>query len=119
MDESIKILLCDARGNAPMLSWHSIECHKSVQCTVGNALSQLGIALSADDERINRKGCFGVFGKRKDWDSPLYDGDRLELYQPLIVDPMQARRKKANKNKDARLQAKAIGRKGRFLSKNK
>ena len=57
--------------------------------------------------------------RSKDWDSPLYDGDRLELYQPLIVDPMQARRKKANKNKDARLQAKAIGRKGRFLSKNK
>ena len=119
MDKPIKILLCDARGNEPLLSWHSIEGNESGQSTVGNALLQLGIALSVEDERINPKGCFGVFGKRKEWDSPIYDGDRLELYQPLLIDPMQARRKKANKNKDARLQAKAIGRKGRFLSKNK
>ena len=119
MDKPIKILLCNARGNEPLLSWHSIEGNESGQSTVGNALLQLGIALSVEDERINPKGCCGVFGKRKEWDSPRYDGDRLELYQPLLIDPMQARRKKANKNKDARLQAKAVGRKGRFLSKNK
>ena len=55
---------------------------------------------------------------KKDWDSPFYDGDRLEIYSPLLIDPMEARRKKANKNKDARLQAKAAGRKGRFLSRS-
>ena len=118
MGRSIEILLCDARGVDPVLSWHTIKTDELGQSTIGKALMQLGIASSVDDERIKRKGCYGVFGKRKEWDSPIYFGDRIELYQPLLIDPMQARRKKANKSKDARLQAKAIGRKGRFLSKN-
>ena len=118
MGNFMKILLCDARDDIPQLSWHDIPLNQSGHLTVGEALQYLNIADSKDDERISRKGCFGVFGKRKDWDSPLYNEDRLELYQALIIDPMQARRKKANRNKDARLQAKAAGRKGRFLSKS-
>ena len=107
MDKPIKILLCDARGNEPLLSWHSIEGNESGQSTVGNALLQLGIALSVEDERINPKGCCGVFGKRKEWNSPIYAGDRLELYGPLLIDPKLARRKKANRDKDGQLKAKA------------
>ena len=83
--------------------------------TVGQALIQLNIASSAKDPNIARKGCFGVFGKRKDWDSPIYDGDRLELYSPLLVDPKAVRRKKANQNQDAKFQAAAAKRKARRL----
>ncbi len=117
MGHKLNILLCDCRQGDPVMTPVQLDFPKDAPVTVGQALMQLEIASSANDPRIARKGCFGVFGKRKDWDSPIYDGDRLELYSELLIDPMEARRKKANKNLDNRLQAKAAGRKGRFLSK--
>ncbi len=117
MGHKLNILLCDCRQGDPVMTPVQLDFPKDAPVTVGQALMQLEIASSAKDPRIARKGCFGVFGKRKDWDSPIYDGDRLELYSELLIDPMEARRKKANKNLDNRLQAKAAGRKGRFLSK--
>ncbi len=111
------LLLCDSRSGQPVLSEVQVTFPPDQPVTVGQALIQLGIASSPKDPEIARKGCLGVFGKRKDWDSPIYDGDRLELYSPLLIDPMAARRKKAHQNQDAKLQAKAADRKGRFLSK--
>jgi len=37
----------------------------------------------------------GIFGKFADPATPLRDGDRVEIYRPLKVDPMQARRRRA------------------------
>ena len=34
----------------------------------------------------------GVWGKLAALDTPLRDGDRVELYRPLLVDPKEARR---------------------------
>ena len=116
--QSIEILICDARLGEPQLNPFTLYLSPSEAPTVGLALIKAGISQEdPKDPSLARKGCFGVFGKRKDWDSPIYDGDRLELYSELLIDPMEARRKKANKNLDNRLQAKAAGRKGRFLSK--
>ncbi len=117
MEHKLNILLCDCRQGDPVMTPVVLNFSGNDPMTVGRALIQLNIASSPKDPNIARKGCFGVFGKRKDWDSPIYDGDRLELYSELLIDPMEARRKKANKNLDNRLQAKAAGRKGRFLSK--
>lgn len=117
MGLKLNILLCDARSEPISLKNCVWEPAIGEPITVGQALVALGVVTGAQDPQISRKGCFGVFGKRKDWDSPIYNGDRLELYGELLIDPMEARRKKANKNLDARLQAKAAGRKGRFLSK--
>ncbi len=38
----------------------------------------------------------GIWGRRCSLDEPLKDGDRVEIYRPLIVDPMQARRARAD-----------------------
>ena len=111
------LLLCDSRSGEPILKEVQVTFTPDQAVTVGQALIQLGIASSPKDPEIARKGCFGVFGKRKDWGSPIYEGDRLELYSPLMIDPMAARRKKDHQNQDAKLQAKAANRKGRFLSK--
>ena len=35
---------------------------------------------------------FGVWGANRPLDHPLRDGDRVEAWRPLQVDPMQARR---------------------------
>ena len=108
--QSIEILVCDARKDPPALQIHQLQLNDTQKPTVGWALQYLGIAKDQSDPAIGRKGCYGVFGKRKDWDSPIYAGDRLELYAPLLIDPKLARRKKANRDKDSLLKAKAIRR---------
>ncbi len=37
----------------------------------------------------------GVFGKRVPLDQALREGDRVEIYRPLAVDPKEARRRRA------------------------
>jgi len=39
----------------------------------------------------------GVFGKRVRADTPLADGDRVEIYRPLALDPKERRRQRARK----------------------
>ena len=36
----------------------------------------------------------GVFGRKIDWQTPLNDGERLEFYRPLTIDPMRKRQLK-------------------------
>ena len=37
----------------------------------------------------------GIWGRRCKLDQPLADGDRVELYRPLVIDPMEGRRARA------------------------
>lgn len=37
----------------------------------------------------------GIFGKRVAMDTRLADGDRVEIYRPLAMDPKEARRARA------------------------
>ena len=39
----------------------------------------------------------GVFGKRVRPEQKLSDGDRVEIYRPLAMDPKEARRRRARK----------------------
>lgn len=112
---SLDLELCDARHGEPTFRRFQLVLNNSELPTVGLALVKAGIATGPDDPVLARKGCFGVFGKRKDWDSPIYSGDRLELYSPLLIDPKKVRRKKANQNQDAKFQAAAAKRKARRL----
>ena len=53
--------------------------------------------LSLDRASIS----FGIFGKRAGLNAHLLDGDRVEIYRPLIVDPKEARRRRVEKKKRA------------------
>ena len=44
----------------------------------------------------------GIFGKLTQLDSILTDGDRVEIYRPLIADPKEARKKRAAEGKTMR-----------------
>jgi len=55
--------------------------------TVRDAVAAAGIA--ADSRAL------GIFGKRVRADSPLADGDRVEIYRPLLLDPKERRRQRA------------------------
>ena len=37
----------------------------------------------------------GIFGKAVKDETVLRDGDRIEVYRPLLIDPKEARRKRA------------------------
>ncbi len=52
-------------------------------------------ALAACDLALIEGRTLGVFGRAVTADAPLADGDRLELYLPLQVDPKTARRQRA------------------------
>jgi len=44
----------------------------------------------------------GVFGKRRQLSDGVHEGDRIEIYRPLMIDPKDARRAKAKKLKQGR-----------------
>ncbi len=45
------------------------------------------------------KNRVGVFNELASLETILHDGDRVEIYRPLQVDPKEARRRRAAKNK--------------------
>jgi len=65
--------------------------------TVGDAIRLSGIhdVLPEDFEPTS----IGVFGCIVAPSALLSDGDRVELYRPLKIDPKQARRRRAEKQK--------------------
>jgi putative ubiquitin-RnfH superfamily antitoxin RatB of RatAB toxin-antitoxin module len=55
--------------------------------TVRDAVAASG--FSADLRAV------GIFGRRVGADAPLADGDRVEIYRPLLLDPKERRRQRA------------------------
>lgn len=66
--------------------------------TIEAAIRQSGI-LERFPEIDLASNKVGVFGKAAAMTSTLYDGDRIEIYRPLIADPKQARKKRAEQGK--------------------
>ena len=66
---------------------------RSVKVTTGSTVAD---AISASGILAQLPGFIpagiGIFGRTVTVDTPLRDGDRVELYRPLIIDPKQARR---------------------------
>lgn len=44
----------------------------------------------------------GIWGRRCSLDQLLADGDRVEIYRPLIIDPMEGRRARAELRRKAK-----------------
>lgn len=68
--------------------------------TIGAAIVQSGIMLDfpeLDDKLEDAK--VGIFGKAAAMTTVLQEGDRVEIYRPLIADPKEVRRKRAAEGK--------------------
>lgn len=64
-------------------------------CTLEEAVRGSGLlerfpALNLDTARV------GIFSRPANLDTVLEEGDRVEIYRPLLVDPKEARRRRAN-----------------------
>ena len=56
--------------------------------TAGDAVAASGLPMDGIDG-------LAVFGVRVAADAPLREGDRVELLRPLVMDPKEARRRRA------------------------
>jgi len=54
------------------------------------------------------KNAVGIFSKPCKLDTPLRVGDRVEIYRPLIADPKEVRRQRAEAGKKTKKGARAV-----------
>lgn len=66
------------------------------QTTIEMAIKQSGILTKFPSLHMGTIQV-GVFGKRRQLLDVVQDGDRIEIYRPLTIDPKDARRAKAKK----------------------
>ncbi len=64
--------------------------------TVGEAIGAAGVRAKYPQWRID-DAPVGIFSRKTTLDARLHDGDRVEIYRPLKIDPKEARRKRAVK----------------------
>lgn len=62
--------------------------------TVAQALAASGIAHRHPGIDLSQ---VGIFGRRVAAQAPLSEGDRVEIYRPLALDPKEARRQRARR----------------------
>lgn len=60
--------------------------------TAADALAASGVATRHPGLDLSR---LGIFGRRVAGNARVADGDRLEIYRPLALDPKEARRRRA------------------------
>lgn len=94
METRLRIEVAYARPDLQKI----VELEVDEGTTVFDAASRSGLEAffpEIDYEAID----MGIFGKavKKPKDELLRDGDRIELYRPLIIDPKQARLNRAKK----------------------
>ncbi len=62
-------------------------------CTLRAAIERSGILARYEDIDLERNKV-GIFGKIKPLETVLAEGDRVEIYQPIVIDPKTAPRRK-------------------------
>ena len=71
---------------------------RNVTLAEGSTLRDALQASGIDMPGLDLATCpVGVFGKKKAPDTVLRDGDRVEIYRPLVADPKDARRRRVGK----------------------
>ncbi len=62
--------------------------------TVRHAIEASRVQETRPDIEISADH-IGIFSRKATFDTPLRDGDRVEIYRPLKIDPKEARRLRA------------------------
>lgn len=91
-EKKIQVQVCYSSGDAVSLLDVSVPLGASVR----QAIDSSGILEQHPELNLNILK-LGVYGKLKDESAVLHAGDRVEIYRPLFADPMEARRRRAQK----------------------
>lgn len=69
-------------------------------CTLEGAIDRSGIREEFPDMVID-DSAVGIFSRKAPLGQELREGDRVEIYRPLIADPKEARRRRALEKKES------------------
>ncbi|MDY0012194.1 MAG: RnfH family protein [Rhodocyclaceae bacterium] len=70
-----------------------------VGATLQRAVESSGLLQKYPEIELGKANKVGVFAKLAKLDTVLKDRDRVEIYRPLIADPKDVRRKRAEEGK--------------------
>jgi putative ubiquitin-RnfH superfamily antitoxin RatB of RatAB toxin-antitoxin module len=103
-DESVHVEVAYAREEVQAL----LAVQGAPGLTIAEAIERSGVQQQFPeiDLAVNK---VGVFGKVAKLDTPLDDGDRVEIYPPLIADPKQARKARAAQGAGGKAEGKTTG----------
>ncbi len=93
-EEAIQVEVAYARPDEQVI----LTLQAAPGTTLVQAVEQSGILRLFPEIDINTNK-FGVFGKMAKADAELREGDRVEIYRPLIADPKEQRKKRAAQGK--------------------
>lgn len=82
----VEVVYCAAPGEVDQ-----IELALPADATLHDALQASGVLTRHPDIDLTRRRV-GIWGRLSELGAPLRDGDRVEVYRPLLLEPMQARR---------------------------
>lgn len=85
-----RIEVAYARSSKPLV----VALEVAPGTTLRGAIEQSGVLERCPEIDLARDGV-GVFGRQRGLDEPVGDGDRVEIYRPLPVDPKEMRRRRA------------------------
>jgi putative ubiquitin-RnfH superfamily antitoxin RatB of RatAB toxin-antitoxin module len=94
MSDSINIEVVYALPDEQMLLVQQVASG----ATVAEAIDACGILKKFPEIDLG-KNKLGIFGKLTKADVVLRDKDRIEIYRPLIADPKEVRRRRAEEGK--------------------
>lgn len=93
--ESINVVVCYALQDRQEL----VRLRLPAGATVQQAIDASGLLQKHPEIDIAKSNKLGVFAKLVKADTVLRDRDRIEIYRPLIADPKEVRRKRAEEGK--------------------
>ncbi|MES2298228.1 MAG: RnfH family protein [Pseudomonadota bacterium] len=88
---SVEVCYCGA-GAAVLL----LPLQVAPGTTIGQAIAQSGVLAAAPEIELSTYPV-GVYGKKKGLDTLVRVHDRIEIYRPLLADPKDSRRLRAEK----------------------
>lgn len=92
MADLLRIQVCYAMPQRQLL----VDVELPAGSSLHEAIKASGVLMQAPEIDLS-VWRVGIYGKLKPLDAALHDRDRVEIYRPLIADPMEARRRRATK----------------------
>jgi uncharacterized protein len=89
MAERIRVGVVYADPHTQIEKWVDVP----IDSTAGEAIALSGIELPAGFTPT----AIGIYGRIVEESHRVREGDRIELYRPLVVDPKEARRRRAQR----------------------
>ena len=68
-------------------------------CTLLEAIDRSGIRTEVPGIQVD-PAAVGIFGRKMPPGQVLREGDRVEIYRPLVADPKEARRQRARRESE-------------------